>query len=405
MADSAANYIRGPLWDQLVQASGYHTEKINPAIDMFRQTYKSLTGQDPTLDQINDFGQNGLMSAVSNAGNFGYSDMSNLVNNYVQNSAGDQISGYQQQKQEDQLGKTQQTIQDLIGKQTAATTAQLTDPNSNTYRNFSGMMNNMGITPSSGAFQAGMGGQIGQSASNALNAALGGVSLPAISSIQGMNQNPYGFAQQNSNLSHINSLSDFSLQQQIAQMLQNQSSPSGLQRDLALGNQASSMFGNAAQGTAALSQLTSYVCMELIKRGLLCESDMDDFHVHIMPAMFKKGRAFWKYAIDGKRLVDCANERGVNWEAFKPLLFDRVMAEPDPCKAVDLYADACCQLCWACNYALWDRRVMRTSFWDSLIFLPRLLTYKPFLQALWKCIRVKMLIIYDKPRCGVHYGS
>lgn len=405
MADSGTQYIRGPLWDQLVQASGYHTEKINPAIDMFRQTYKSLTGQDPDLNQINDFAQNGLMSAVSNPGQFGYSDMSNLVNNYVQNSAGDQVAANQQQKQETQLGKTQQTIQDLIGKQTAATTAQLTDPNSPTYQQFSGMMNNLGITPSSGAFQAGLGGQIGQSAANATNAALGSVSLPAISGIQGMNQNPYGFAQQNSNLSHINSLGDFGLKAGYDQLAARDAAPSGLDKGLGYGASYLSGAGNAAVGSAALMQATSYVCWELIRRGLLCESDMEDFHIHIMPAMFKKGRAFWKYAMDGLNLVNEVNRKGLDWKVFKPLLFDRVMAEPDPCKAVDLYADACHQLCISSDRSLWDERVMRTSIWDSLRFLPLLFSYKPFREALGKCLIIKMMIIYDKPRCEVHHGS
>ena len=78
------------------------------------------------------------------------------------------------------------------------------------------------------------------------------------------------------------------------------------------------------------------------------------------------------------------------------------MNEPDSCKAVDLYADACRQICEMSDVSLWDERVMRTSWVDSLMFIPLLMTYRPFLDALRKCLRIKMLIIYDKPRCEAH---
>src|SRR5258708_5331998 len=157
--------------------------------------------------------------------------------------------------------------------------------------------------------------------------------------------------------------------------------------------------GNLGQGAAGFKQATSYVCLELIRCNLICESDMDDFHVHIMPALFKKGRAFWKYAMDGYNLVQAVNVKGLNWKHFKPLLFDRVMEESDPCKAVDLYADACHQLCISAAPDLWDGRVFRSSLLDSAPFIPFLFFYTPFLKALWKCIRIKTLILYDRPRC------
>lgn len=392
-----------------------NVQQVNSAVEMFMQQYKNLTGVAPTGQQIHDFAQNALAGAWGAPGDLTYSDNSNLANNYIQNSAGPQIAQHQQQQQSDQLGKTQQTIKDLVQQQTAASAADLTNPTGPTYQAFSGALNNLGITPSSGAFQAGLGGTLGQNASRSINSALGAVSLPAISGIQGMNQIPYQFAQGNSDLSHLNQVSDFGMEAELAKILASQGQMSGTQQILgntfaglnAGGNAAGgvgkliSALGSGGSGGSGGSQ-TSYVCMELIKRGLLCESDMDDFHVHIMPAMFKKGRAFWKYAMDGWRLVNAVNAKSLDWKAFKTLLFDRVMEEADPCKAVDLYADACHQLCISSDRSLWDKRVYRTSFWDSLIFLPRLLVYRPFMEALFKCVRIKMLFIYDKPRCVVH---
>lgn len=308
------------------------------------------------------------------------------------------------QQEADALQKQIPIIQNLINSQTQATAQDLTNPNSPTYQSFSGMMNNMGITPSSGAFQAGMGGVLGQNASQAINSALGSVGLPIASGYAQGSMAPFNSAMGRPDqlFQHGLSVQDFLMQSDLAKSLSNSGNPSGAQNILSMATGSAQGGGSLLQGASAAKNATSYVCKELIKRDLLCESDMDDFHFHIMPAMFKKGRAFWKYAMDGYKLVQAVNKRGLNWAAFKPLLFDRVMDEPDACKAVDLYADACHQLCISSDRSLWDKRVYRTSLWDSLLFLPMLFLYKPFREALLKCLNRKFAIVYDKPRCGVH---
>ncbi len=379
-----------------------NAQQVQSGLDTFQSTFQNLLGRPPTQEELSGFASKALFGAWNQPGNLNFSDTTNLANNYIQQAFGPQMAEHQQQQQMGQLGKYQGAIQDLISKQTQATSQDLMNPNSPTYQGFAGQMNNMGITPSSGAFQAGLGGVLGQSAANAQNQALGQFSLPAIGGAFQTGQQPYQFALGNSNIGRLNDLEDFSLQSSLAQKLAAQGAPSGLQSAMGMASGGAQGAGGLMQGGAAAKTATSYVCMELIKRGLLCDMDMDDFHIHIMPAMFKKGRAFWKYAMDGWRLVDAVNAKGLDWKTFKPLLFDRVMEEPDPCKAVDLYADACHQLCISSDRSLWDMRVYRTSFLDSLKFLPRLLTYKPFMEALYKCMRIKTLIIYDKPRCMVH---
>ena len=213
-----------------------------------------------------------------------------------------------------------------------------------------------------------------------------------------MTSYPLGVSSQFNDLSHLNQLQDFGLESSLAEKLANQAQPSGFEKGLGYASAASDIGANLAKAGPS-NYGTSYVCKELIRRGLICDMDMDDFHVHIMPAMFKKARAFWKYAMDGAKLVNAVNRKGLDWKHFKPLLFDRVMEEPDPCKAVDLYADACHQLCISADRSLWDPKVYRTSFLDSIPYLPFLFAYKPFLEALWKCIRMKTLILYDRPRC------
>jgi hypothetical protein len=373
----------------------------------FIQDYKNLTGQEPTQDVINSYLQNAVGS-LPHADTLGYPEMTGLAQSYITNQFAPQVTQYSQQQQANQLPQTQKMVQDLINQTMGNTASQFSDPNSQLYKSFSGGMNNMGITPSSGAFQEGAGSAIANAGMTQANAALGSIGIPAASGIQGMTANPYNQAVSGGNAAgssidqYMKDLQNFTLQSQLASNLSNQAQPSGIQKDIGMASGAAQGLGGLGMGMGGASQATSYVCMELIRRDLLCESDMDDFHVHIMPAMFKKGRAFWKYAIDGKRLVDSVNARGLNWSVFKPLLFDRVMEESDSCKAVDLYADACHQLCLSADPELWDKRVFRESFWDSLIFLPRLFFYTPFLRALWKCFRIKMLFIYDKPRCYRH---
>lgn len=415
-------YTDDPAYQQLMQqimgnsmpgGGTWNTQntssKLGGMASQFQGLFRNMVGRDPTDQEMNAMFQNIGGEVGSSPGGFsgtGYADLQNLMNPYIQNTYGPQIQQNQQGQQQNQLQGAQQQIQNLISKQVGATASDLTNPNSPTYQAFAGNMNNLGITPSSGAFQAGLGGTLGQAASNDISGALGEVSLPAISGQMQTANAPYemalnrmypGLADYGQNQSN---LYDFGLQSALGQKMFEEAQPSGLTTALGQAGMATNALGGVGTGMAGASQVTSYVCMELIKRGLICESDMNDFHIHIMPAMFKKARAFWKYAVDGKRLVDAVNAKGLDWKVFKPLLFDRVMEEPDRCKAVDLYADACHQLCISADRKLWDERVFRTSVKDSLPFLPRLFLYTPFLKALCKCWRIKMLWVYDKPRCS-----
>lgn len=300
-----------------------------------------------------------------------------------------------------------QSLQDIMGKYVQSQMQNWTDPTSVDYQSTMGQLNNFGRADAS---------TFGQSLASRLAPIIGQnvMSLgtnalqPSFTTQQGLVNSG---ATTQSNLSNASlqrfiDLQNFQKQAELSNQLADKGQPSGLQQGIGAGSSLLSGVGDFMGGLPGLKEAgTSYICRELIKRNLMCESDMDDFHVHIMPAMFKKGRAFWKYAMDGLRLVESVNRNDQAdhiWTAFKPLLFDRVMAEPDACRAVDLYANACLQLCEIGDPSLWDDKVYRTSFWDTLPFLPRLLTYKPFLEALGKAIRIRTLIVYDKPRCSHH---
>lgn len=398
--DSARQqYTSNPAWAS-GEMSNQNVQQIDNALNSFRQAYKNVLGRDPNAEEIGGYAQNALYGAWNNPGDLTYSDSSSLANNYIQNTFGPQLEQYQQQKQTDQLGRTQTMVNDLIRQQSEQAVQQLQNPQF--VSGLKGAYNQAGMLDS-GAYAEGIANRMADAASGNISSALGAVTLPSIQGIQNTGNASYQNMLGNSNISHITDMNDFGLQSQWAQKIAEMSQPSGFEKNLGYANTASSILGNL-MGGAKDAKSTSYVCKELIKRGLLCESDMDDFHVHIMPAMFKKGRAFWKYAMDGLRLVNAVNLKGLDWAVFKPLLFDRVMDEKDPCKAVDLYADACHQLCISSDRNLWDERVMRTSVWDSLPFIPMLFAYQPFREALAKSIRVKMALVYDKPRCAVHRG-
>lgn len=361
MADETSLYLNPQLYEQFKGALGtnsFYGGVGNQYIDTFRQAFKTLTGNDPTTPDIANFIQNAGVSSAALPGDLSYGDMSSLVNNYIQQTYPQNVSGYAQQQQMDQLGKTQNTIQDLISKQTAATAKDLTDPNSPTYQSFSGLMNNLGITPSSGAFQAGMGGVLGQSAANAENAALGGVTLPVLSGIQGLSGYGLQQAQGQSNLGHLNQLGDFGLQSQLAQMLADQARPSNFQT--AIGDTSALLkgVGGAAEGSAALAKVT-WICTAMCRAGAMTPEEVNTLHDHLFRALWKKPWKFLGYFLFGKILVGLANSVNTNWNVWKPSFYDDIMRESDPVKAVALYEDAFWTLFSAVRYRLqmkWEVR-------------------------------------------------
>lgn len=337
-----STYLNQGLYDQFNNALGAADASAGTGdqyINQFMQAYKNLTGNDAGLPEIQNFIQNAGISAAGLPGNLSYGDLSSLANNYIQQTYPKNVSGYAQQQQTDQLGKTQQTVQDLINKSTATTAADLTNPNSPTYQSFSGLMNNMGITPSSGAFQSGVGGVLGQNAANTANAALTGVSLPALSGIQGLSGYGLQQAQGNSNLGHMNQLGDFGLQQQLASMLADRGKPSGLQTGIGEASAITNMLPGAGKAVGAASQIT-WICTAMKRDRVLAPSEVYRLHEHLFPSLFRRFWKFMGYFAFGKILVGLANATDIEWHDWRPLFYDRVIAEPDSLRAVDLYEQA-----------------------------------------------------------------
>lgn len=329
----------GFQWNQANTSS-----KLQQMSDQFSGMFRNAVGRDPNPDELSSMFENiggAVGSSPSGFSNTSYADFQNLFNPYIQNTYGQQIQQNQQQQQQTQLGTAQQQIQDLIKKQVSSTASDLTNPNSPTYQAFSGQMNNLGITPSSGAFQAGLGATLGQAGANDISAALGGVSLPAISGQMATAQAPYQMSMQNmypglsSYGGRQNDIYDFMLQSDLGQKLFDQSQPSGFEKGLGYANSASNIVSNLAS-----TKKNTWICTAMWKNKVLASDEVDRLHNHLFKSFFKKFWKFMGYFAIGRFVVLLAEINNVNWEEWRPLFYDRVISEKDSLKAVDLYEDA-----------------------------------------------------------------
>lgn len=84
----------------------------------------------------------------------------------------------------------------------------------------------------------------------------------------------------------------------------------------------------------------SWVCTAMLIAGAMTAEEVNKLHNHVYRARARKLWSFFKYAILGKPLVFCANKVGINWTEWKPLFYERVMAEQNPVRAVELYEES-----------------------------------------------------------------
>lgn len=306
----------------------------NLQVDVFSE-FNKLFGRNPTqseLDQFTNYYQGSDPNIANSAG--GNQAISSYFNQQQQ-------AAQAPQQEADALQKQIPILNNLIQSQTQAASKDLLDPSSPTYQQFSGLMNNMGITPSSGAFQSGLGGQIGQNANQAINAALGSVGLPIASTYaQGATQ-PFQNAMSQPGQLFGNNLEMQNMIQQMmaASGLAQQSKPSALQTDIGMASGAAQGAGNLAKGSAALAQVT-WVCTQLHEEGLLTGEEVNKLHDHLFRAFWKRPFKFIGYFIFGKILVGLANSVRTHWGTWKPEFYDKVIREDDPAKAVDLYEES-----------------------------------------------------------------
>lgn len=382
-AASAGNAAGAGQFTQLSQEGGTD-------LNTFAKQFQNLTGQAPTTDQINDY----FTNVAPQLAGTNTADQNSLINNFLSTQYQPQIQGYQKQQQTSALNDAQTQAQNLIQQQNQSAITNLTDPSN--MQKIEGAFNQNGLL-NSGAFSQGLADQLSQAANSNISNAIGGITIPGIQGIENTANAPYeqfmnglqpGLQQAGQNQqSGIN----FGLQSSLAQQLAQLQQPNTLQ-------QLAPILQGAAQGGAqGGAAATSYICLELIDRGFATLWDLHLLHYKTMPAVFKKARAFYVYAMNGRQLVEAANKKGVDWKLWLKRFLTDPMLEETSVKAVNCYALAFKDLCMEFAPDLWDERVMREGFLDSLQFIPKLLFYRPYLKALMKITNMKMRFILDMP--------
>lgn len=383
-----------------------YTSAIGSDTDQFASLFKNYVGRDPTTDEINKFLTQGVTQnyqGITNPGSAFNANPQQFLQNFIQGNFQQEANKQAQTQADTAFQGNLKKVQDLVNQQTQATTSDLLNPQGKTFQEFAGLMNNYGITPSSGAFQAGLGNAVGSAAAGNEAAALGQFGIPAISGEQAMASAPYQNNLQNLYPSMgqfnqgINDIYGFNLESVLASDLAGQSAPSGFEKGLGYASAGSNILGNLVKfGPSNLG--TSYICMALIHHGLATESDLDLLHYKTIGAIWKKARAFWWYATHAKELVRIAELKGINWKSWRSWFLDDPISKPTALEAVEEYITAYESLCrYVGAMHLWDDRVRRVSFLDSLLFLPKVLTYPPFIRAAWKVFKMKQLFILDLP--------
>lgn len=380
--------------DSAWNAGGHDLQSLSQSggtdLNTFAKQYQNLTGQAVGSQQINDY----FTNVAPGLAGTNTADQNSLINNFLATQYQPEIQGYQKQQQTSALNDAQTQAQNLIQQQNQAAITNLTDPTN--MQKIEGAFNQNGLL-NSGAFSQGLADQLSQAANSNISNAIGGVTIPGIENIENTQNAPYqqfmnglqpGLNQAGQNQqSGIN----FNLQSQLAQELAQLQQPNSWQ-------QAAPVIQGVANGAAnGGAQATSYICLELISRGFASLYDLDLLHYKTMPAVFKKARAFYHYAQNGRQLVEAANKKGIDWKLWLKRFLTDPMEFNDPIKSVESYALAFKDLCMECAPELWDERVMRTSFWDSVQFIPKLMFYKPYIKALLKTTSMRMRFILDMP--------
>jgi hypothetical protein len=410
MADYSGTTGYQDIYNQILQrgaGAGWNPQKTKQKLggmaDQFSGMFRNMTGRDPTPDEMSSMFTNiggSVMESPAGYSGTSYADFQNLFNPYIQNQYGPQIQQYQTGQQQAALGQRQTDVQNLVNQMNQQTQDYLTNPL--TQEQMKQQLNSSGMLDS-GAYSQMLAQMMAQGATQNQASALQGVTIPAEQNILQTEFAPYqqSLSQMYPGLSSYgqgqSDIYNFGLQSDLARALADSGQSSQLQNIMGMFSGGAQGAGSLMSGYGQMKQGKSAVCVELYQRGLISEEQIYQLLSHVFPGLFMKGRAFWLYMKNNRKLVAAANKAGVDWSYFKPLFIDRVMSEKNRVKAVDLYGLACKELCQKSGAMhLWDERAMRKSFVDSVIFLPRIFTYKPFLKVFERNLKTKTRMVWNE---------
>lgn len=356
---TAGNAAGAPEFAQLSNLGGSD-------LSTFESQFKNLTGAAPGAADLSGYFNN--VGSILGSGPQTYADTNTAINQYIQNTDQPQIQQYQQQQQTNALNTAQQQAQQLIQQQNQQTTNQLTSPAE--MQQIEAAYNQNGLL-NSGAFSQGLGDTLANAASGNISSALGSITLPGISNIEGTQNAPYQNLLNNSNQNlqnygqEQNQYNQFQLQSQLAQQLAQLGQPSELQKLAPLIQGAEQGAAQAGGAYAAKSA----ICQELVRRGIASQSEVDELHWKVLGSMFTRCRALLFYSRTGDKLVRAANALGFDWTAVKSWFIDEPLSRDSSIDAIEAYAWACKRLAALVAPRLWDEREIRPGAFDFFKFI------------------------------------
>ena len=381
-------------------------EVLSRNINAFQDVYSNyLGGEMAGPEEINKY----LSQQLGGQVHPDWVDPYQLAQSYVPNAYATKLETIQKAKAEQETEKLEEKQKQsltentgllenaLAGARKAGTEYYTTGAGSDILK---GYYNNMGLL-NSGAFSQGLGGVLGENEATLQNQAFQNFYLPTLMGLQANPQNAFNLGQSyNQSLGNLaqnqsqmigqqnQSGRDFGIQAALLRQMLQMQQPSGAQNAIGYASAALNGVGNTMQGYGSIAQgkKASYICYELINRGILKPLHLDALHFKIFKAIPLRARAFWHYARHGVELVNAANVAGIEWIEWAPLFYDRVMAAKTAREAIDLYIDATKKLCLKVAPHLWDERVMRGSVIDSIIYTPRVLCYWPYVRAFFTAL-------------------
>lgn len=148
-----------------------------------------------------------------------------------------------------------------------------------------------------------------------------------------------------------------------------------------------------SSGREVKSSKFTFVCTELLRRKLITKAEFSEIHKMQMKSWPRRARFGAWYIDNGQRLVDLANAQGFDWSLAKEWFFDAVLCWDKQQSREHWYGIACGKLCEAVAPELWDARVMRNSYIDSVVFLPKVISYAPHRRMILKELKNKFALV------------
>lgn len=280
------------------------------------------------------------------------------INAYLPNASSQQADLIKQALEQSRGTANQNAsdLNDLYSQNILAQMKNWTDPNSPTYQQTMGQLNNVGRADQN-TFGQSLSSRLAPLISDSLTRSSEGALIPSFTNQQNLIGKGYG-VQSDLGLAPLQRYmqqQDFTQQATLANQLADKGQPSGMQSGL--GGAASLLggLGSLGQGLGGFAQLkNTWICTRLKELNLATEMEVEAVHEKLAGSLFKHPIYWLHYIYSAPSLINLADAQAVDWSEIKPVLIDAVLAEPDSEKAFQIYKGECQRLCELYAPRLWN---------------------------------------------------